>query len=139
MRRLRYARPSPALIVAVVALVAALAGSAVAEQATTSISKQKTKKIARKQADKQIDARLATINTESTSTTVTDNYSEQTADCDPGQRVLSGGIKVDNAAVADFSDLVFESYKEGEGWYARAYIVGTRNWTVEAYCLQSEA
>jgi hypothetical protein len=139
MRRLRHSRPSPALIVAVVALVGALAGSAVAEQATTSISKQKTKKISRKQADKQIDARLATIDTHAESTTVTNNYSEQTADCDPGEKVLSGGVKVDNAAVADFSNYFFESHKEAEGWYARVYIVGTRNWTVEAYCIESAA
>ncbi len=56
--RPRLSRPSPALVVAVMALVAALAGTAVAEQATTAVSKKKTKKIANKQANKQIDKRL---------------------------------------------------------------------------------
>jgi hypothetical protein len=56
MGRLRQARPQPALVVAVVALVAALAGTAVASDpvATTSaINKKKVKKIANKQIDKR--------------------------------------------------------------------------------------
>jgi hypothetical protein len=57
-RRTR-SRPSPALIVAALALVAALAGTAVAEPtANTAISKKKTKKIADNRANKQIDTRL---------------------------------------------------------------------------------
>ena len=55
MERLKRARPRPALIVAIVALVAALAGTAVAEEATTAVSKKQTKKIAKKQAKKQIN------------------------------------------------------------------------------------
>jgi uncharacterized protein (DUF2141 family) len=52
MNRLRM--PSPAIVVAVLALVAALAGTAVAEQATTSaLTKKKVKKIANKQIDKR--------------------------------------------------------------------------------------
>jgi hypothetical protein len=143
MRRLKHARPSPALLVAIVALVGALAGTAVAEQATTSVSKKKTKKIARNQATKVLDealpigsGELGEIETRSASTTVTNNYSEQTANCENDERVISGGIKVDNAAVAEFSNYTFESYRQDEGWYARVYIVGTRNWTVEAYCLE---
>jgi hypothetical protein len=59
-RRIRDGRPSPAIIVAALALVAALAGTAVAgPQATSSaINKKKVKKIARKQANKAIDAAL---------------------------------------------------------------------------------
>jgi len=50
-------RRSPATVVAVLALVAALAGTALAgETATTSVSKKQTKKIAKKQAKKQIAA-----------------------------------------------------------------------------------
>jgi hypothetical protein len=56
-RRIRDARPSPAIIVAALALVAALAGTAVAgPQATSSaINKKKVKKIAKKQAVTQIN------------------------------------------------------------------------------------
>src|SRR5262245_13581364 len=52
MRHLIARRPSPALFVAVIALVAALAGTAVAEQATISakaVTKKKAKKIANKE------------------------------------------------------------------------------------------
>ena len=46
---------SPALVVAVLALIAALAGTAIAgPTATTSISKKKTKKIALNQANKVV-------------------------------------------------------------------------------------
>jgi hypothetical protein len=57
--RSRVSRPSPALVVAVVALVAALAGTAVAADpgaSTSALSKKKVKKIAKKQAAKAIDA-----------------------------------------------------------------------------------
>jgi hypothetical protein len=48
--------PSPAILVAVLALVAALAGTAIAgPTATVSVSKKKVKKIAKKQAIKQIN------------------------------------------------------------------------------------
>ena len=55
MSRIKRARPSPAILIAVAALVAALGGSAVAEVATTSLSKgetKKVKKLAKKQAKK---------------------------------------------------------------------------------------
>lgn len=56
MSRIKQARPSPAILIAVVALVAALGGSAVAEVASTSLSnkdKKQVKKIAKKQGKKQ--------------------------------------------------------------------------------------
>jgi hypothetical protein len=55
MERTAASRPSPAIIVAVLALVAALAGTAVAERATTSakpVTKKKAKKITRKQINR---------------------------------------------------------------------------------------
>jgi hypothetical protein len=52
--RIRASRPSPAIVVAILALVAAVAGTAVAEQATTSaVTKKKVKKIANKQINKR--------------------------------------------------------------------------------------
>ncbi len=60
MTRIKPRRPSPAILIAVIALVAALAGSAVAEQATTAgkklskREKKQVKKIAKKQAKKQV-------------------------------------------------------------------------------------
>ncbi len=56
--RIGPSRPSAAIIVAVLAVVAALAGTAVAgpDTSTSAVSKKKVKKIARKQAIKQINA-----------------------------------------------------------------------------------
>lgn len=53
----RTSRPSPAIVVAALALVAALAGTAVAgpDASTSAISKKKVKKIAEKQAINQIN------------------------------------------------------------------------------------
>jgi len=53
-RRTSTSRPSPAIIVAVVALVAALAGTAIADPvaSTSAINKKKVKKIAKKQINK---------------------------------------------------------------------------------------
>jgi hypothetical protein len=58
VRRIARSRPSPAIVIAVLALVAALAGTAVAGPgAGTSVSKKKTKQIAKKQANKEITVR----------------------------------------------------------------------------------
>jgi hypothetical protein len=56
MSRIFHLRPSPAIVVAVLALVAALAGTAIAGQgATTSaVTKAKVKKVANKQINKRI-------------------------------------------------------------------------------------
>ncbi len=62
MSRIKRARPSPAILVSVIALVATLGGSAVAEVATTAKlnrkEKKQTKKIADKRANKQIDKKF---------------------------------------------------------------------------------
>lgn len=53
MRRVRHSPPSPAFVVAVLALVAAVAGTAVAgTDVHSAVSKKQTKKIAKKQIDK---------------------------------------------------------------------------------------
>jgi hypothetical protein len=58
MGRIRTSRPSPVIIASVLALVAALAGTAVAgpDASTSAVTKKKVKKIAKKQAIKQINA-----------------------------------------------------------------------------------
>jgi hypothetical protein len=64
MRRIKQAKPSAGLIVAVVALVAALGGGAVAGVAVTSLNKKDKKqvtKIAKKQAKKQSSKAVAGI------------------------------------------------------------------------------
>lgn len=58
MPRIRIPRPSPAVLVAVLALAAALAGTAIAgpDATTSALTKSKVMKIATKQASKQINA-----------------------------------------------------------------------------------
>jgi hypothetical protein len=59
MRKLRVGLPSPAIVIAILALVAAVAGSAVADPvANTAVSKKKTKKIAKNQAKKYFNANI---------------------------------------------------------------------------------
>jgi hypothetical protein len=68
MRRIKGARPSAALIVAVIALVAALGGGAVAGVAVTSLNKKDKKqvrKISKKEANKRIDKREPSLDVNS--------------------------------------------------------------------------
>src|SRR5918996_6179765 len=141
MKRLRRSRPSPALVVAVVALVAALAGTAVAADplATTSVSKKKTKKIAKKQANKAVDAfatatfpisgaDLATIEERSASETIAPSVSPAistetaTANCQTGERVISGGWTTELGQVGMDAKvaLPFEDKRSDNGWQATA-------------------
>jgi hypothetical protein len=106
MRRFRIGRPSPAILVAVVALVAALAGTAVAGPgATTSkLNKAKVKLISQKQAKKVLKAEApnlevgsagALTNLEyvrSSSTTVNPaQTASATATCPSGKFATGGG------------------------------------------------
>jgi hypothetical protein len=110
------ARPSPAIIVAIVALVAAVAGTAVAgPDATTSVSKKKTKQIAKKQVNKLAPGiandeitkrapglsvasavtanRLANVTVQREDATVVDNTANGIiVECPAGQQVISGGV-----------------------------------------------
>ena len=153
MRRLKRSRPSPALVVGVLALVAALAGTAVAADpvATTSVSKKKTKKIAKNQAIKQIDLfaddafpvggdELGTIDEHSQTTNIAANTTGTAeATCDPGERAIAGGWR-DNAPATTTSLVVpYEDHRtaSANGWLASAIALGTaRTITAFAYCIE---
>jgi hypothetical protein len=144
MKRLSGSRPSPALVVGVLALVAALAGTAVAgPTANTAVSKKKTKKIALNQANKVVDSvlplgaeELGSISEESETTTITQN-TNGTAEASCGEKkVISGGWK-DNAPPTN-NQLAFpyEDHRTNNGWKASARAIGTnRTITAYAYCL----
>ena len=72
MARIKRTRPSPAILISVIALVAALGGSAVAEVATTSKLNKKEKKevgkIAKKKANKQIEKKAPGLDVNSAKT-----------------------------------------------------------------------
>jgi hypothetical protein len=158
MSSLRRSRPSPAIVVAVVALVAALAGTAVAADplATTSVSKKKTKKIAKKQANKAVDAfaaatfpiggaELATIEERTASETLAPladplNPETATANCQTGERVISGGWTTELEQVGTDARvaLPFEDRRSDNGWQASAINLSstlTNELTAHAYCL----
>ena len=146
MTRIIRSRPSPAIIVAVVALIAALAGTAVAGPGASSsaLTKAKVRTIANKQANKALDAvlplgsaNLGTINTRTQTTTVAPNGfngTTITANCQAQEKVLSGGLRSGNNTAV----LIGESFKQGEGWQVLAHNFSgaNQNVTVEAYCLQ---
>ncbi len=93
MGKLKGHRPSPALLVAVVALVAALSGGAVAGVAVTSLSKKdkkQVKKISKKQAkklDKKIELKPGPPGEDATNlfAYIRDNGSGSTAELDYGE------------------------------------------------------
>jgi hypothetical protein len=149
MRRLRQARPRPAMIVAVLALVAALAGSAVAADpvATTSVTKKKTKQIAKRIA-KRIANRavenalpigsgeLAAIDEHTEIISVPPNsHRSITASCDSDETVISGGFRWTDEG-GDQLD-VRASHREGNAWRAAArnHSGSAKEFRVHAYCL----
>jgi len=143
MDRRARAKPSPAIVVAVMALVAALAGTAIAgPTATTSVSKKQTKKIAKKQANKAVDnlipigaLDLSEIVTEEESTTINNNQQATlTPTCNEDQTALSGGGKFNDAPL-NLNNLDIQAmHKDQNGWKTIfSNRSGTNNRTVTAY------
>jgi hypothetical protein len=139
----RISRPSPAMLVAVIALVAAFAGTAIAGPgaSTSAVDKSDVRRIAAKKADKAVaaafpvtSAKLGTIATRTATATINSNaLGEATANCQAGEKVISGGSR----GPGNFP-VVLESHKQGEGWRVRALNnsgVNNETLTVEAYCL----
>lgn len=156
MRRIRPSGPSPALVVAVVALVAALAGTAVAADTVAkrggTVTKQKVKRIAKKVAKKQIKKKfpigasdLATIDEHSASETISPSTSTlqketATANCDSGEQVISGGwsTELEQVGTDTKAALAFEDQRSGNGWEASAANLSStldNELTAHAYCL----
>lgn len=153
-------RPSAGLIVAMIALVLALAGSAVALPGKGSVDKNDlakgsvTKKAIKKGAvtkkaigkaavtsaalaDASVGAtKLKAIAQRTATATVADGtYGEATATCQAGETLISGGATVENAALAAFTPLM-ESGPAGNGWNARILNgSGQGNQTLTAYAL----
>jgi hypothetical protein len=161
MNRIWTSRPSPALVVAVVALVAALAGTAVAADPLASNAKTVTrhtvkkiaKKVAKKQAKKAINKKfpiggsdLATIEERTDSESIAPNTSGSfsaetaTADCETGEQVISGGWTTELEQVGTDARvaLAFEDQRSDNGWEASAVNLSStlsNEVTAHAYCL----
>jgi hypothetical protein len=156
MRYMIRRRPSPALVVAVVALVAALAGTAIAGPgASTSakaVTKAKVKKIAKKQVNKALPlgaadigpaavlaGQLGQINERSQTFTINSGQSvAQTVSCQTGEKVISGGGRFNTEPLANIAFTQYD-YRVDNGWRAGG-ANGTganQQYTVYAYCLQA--
>jgi hypothetical protein len=143
MDRRKWGRPSPAIIVAVMTLVAALAGTAIAgPNATTSVSKKQTKKIAKKQANKAVGNALpigaedlSEITTEEESTTINNNQQASLSPtCSDDQKVISGGGKFNDAPANNNNLDIQATHRDGAGWRTIfSNRSGTNNRTVTAY------
>lgn len=147
--------PSAALAIAMVALIAAVGGTAVAggPEAISSISKKKVKKIANKQAKKQINKRtpwtandiadgaisnskladeavksdeLGEINTRSDDTTIAAGANgTASVSCQNGEKLISGGWEGPpiNPATGP-ALLTTEDQRDNQGWKASAFNLG---------------
>ena len=102
MKRIKQRRPSPAIVVAVLALVAALAGTAVAGPDATISAKKVTKKKVKKISNKQIDKRLPWTG---------DEIDEST---------LTGLARCPNNASSRSGDVCFGSLQSATDWDAAA-------------------
>jgi hypothetical protein len=130
MKRLngRLRLPSPAITIAVIALVVALTGTAVAAKklglgALSNGAKNKTVGV----------GKLTYVTNTVTLTQASDN--DLTATCPSGLRVVGGGIKVNDTAL----DFVDDSYPTTSGWAATvdAAVGSGRTAVITAICATS--
>ncbi len=133
MKKLIPGRPSPAMIVAVVALVFALAGTAVAAK--------KLGLSALKDGAKNKTVGVGKLTYVTTTTTATNpdptDGTPAVADCPSGLKVIGGGIKGEDPD----SDFIFDSYPTTTGWKGHVYAGGgvgvSRTFTTTAICANS--
>jgi hypothetical protein len=106
MQRIRTSRPSPALIVAVLALVAVFAGSAIAGTgaSTSALTKPKVKKIARKQINKLAPG-LSVANAQSATTAA--NGATGYGSFNPNGTVQGGALTMDNLTQSTVAPSVY--------------------------------
>ncbi len=110
------ARPSPAIVLAVLALVFAMVGSAVAgtDGLSSKITKSKVKKISKKQANKQLKANVSgshvnTADNATNATNATNAANAANADTVDGQSVIKVFAKFPDGT-ANFTIGTFDGY-----------------------------
>jgi hypothetical protein len=121
MKKVLRRRPSGAMIIAIVALIAALAGTAIAGGGF--VTKTKFKKF-KKNTNTQLTQTLKGPVTYVTTNTpdVDDNFgpgafATATATCPAGTKVVGGGIKGEFPE----DDFIFDSYPTATGWSGRVF------------------
>ena len=122
MKKVSRSLSTPAMIVAVVALIVAVGGSAVAGGVLT------TKKFNKK----GVQGPIAYATT--TTGPVTGAAVALSASCPAGYRVVGGGIKSSNPATSQVDD----SYPTSTGW--AGHVIGNGNsYTTTAVCAKSQS
>jgi archaellin len=124
MRRILSRRPSPAIIIAIVALVAALAGTAIAGGGFVTKTKfKKFKQSTNTNLSSKVSGPITYVNqTQSvnTNTGTSTNGVNITAACPAGQHAVGGGVK--SALTSQQSGLFVEySYPSASGWTANVF------------------
>jgi hypothetical protein len=111
MRNVIRRRPSPAMIVAIVALVAALAGTAVAGGGFL------TKKKFKNQAVRGPVTYVTTTTVDTADGFGPTAFKTASATCPGGTHVIGGGIKGEFPE----DDFIFDSYPTATGWTGRVF------------------
>ena len=119
-------RPSPAMVVAVVALVCAMAGTAVAgtDGLSSKITKSKVKKIAKKQANKRLKANVSGshVNTADTATNADNLGGAPAADylksADARADGFASSVDIDNFTSAAFTSIGDKSFNAPAAGFA---------------------
>jgi hypothetical protein len=128
MKNVLRRRPSAAMVVAIVALVAALAGTAVAGGGF--LTKKKFKNQAVRGPLTYVTASVVDESDGFTST----SFKTVTATCPSGTRVVGGGIK----GQFPEDDFIFDSYPTATGWTGRVFAAHgagtTSTFTATAIC-----
>jgi hypothetical protein len=133
MKNLLRRRPSGAMVVALIALVFAIGGTAVAA-GTIGLGD-----FTKKAKDKTVGVGKLTYVTTSTAVGNPDppGGTVVTATCPSGLKVIGGGIKGQDPD----TDFIFDSYPTTTGWKGRVYAGGaasdTRTFTTTAICALS--
>jgi hypothetical protein len=111
MKKILSRRPSPAMILAIIALVVALTGTAVAGGGF--LTKKKFNKAAVKGPVQYVTTTASVPNGQNSGL----SYVSVSATCPSGTKVVGGGIKApDNPSELDGDVYVDDSYPTGSGW-----------------------
>jgi hypothetical protein len=137
-------RPSPAMIIAILALVAALAGTAIAGSGGF-VTKKKFNKFKKQAVTKQ---QFGTALTGLTYVNTTTNVPAQTFDvsvsasCPAGTHTTGGGIKLPNPGTSgDDNEFIQDSYPTTTGWagHVANYDTNAATATTTAICASGSA
>ena len=114
MERLRGRKPSPAMVVSIIALVFALAGSAAAGVATISVLSKKEKKQTRNIANSEIDKRapglsVASAQSAANATNATNATNAQSAGALAGGGLKQSAFKLNAVVTLDFPSIPAQS------------------------------